>query len=91
MAAQLSANPWTVAAADAGTVNITGKVKIRHIEFVGYNAITDVCEVTNTNGLVIWDGHGAADFEVVRSGPIGWVTGVKVPTISSGYVRIYVD
>lgn len=67
-------------------------VYILQIEFMQYTGVTDTCVVDRYNTKDIWDGHGASDFETVRSGVIGWTDdGVLVPNngITSGVVKIY--
>lgn len=91
MANNVSTNPWILDTVTAGVILPTN-MKIKHIEFTGYNLATDTCQVQDGNGNIIWQGNGAADFQEVRSGAVGWVhSGLRLSQISSGVVRVYLD
>lgn len=90
MANVLTANPWVVDTASATPIFKT-YAKIRHIEFADYALDTDNCLVTDQNGVRVFSENGAADLRNVRSGHIGWVNGVIVPTLTSGKVYIYTE
>lgn len=91
MANNLTQRPWVIDTA-AATVLWSGQVKISHIEFDGYAADTDVCVVKNAQGLVICQLNGASDLETVRSGCIGWVSGIAVTQLDGGGIcRIYIQ
>jgi hypothetical protein len=90
MAIQATGRVIAVPAAEAGTTPIfTHMVKVEHIEFVGYTVETHVCAVQDRQGRKVWDGNGKSDLSAERSGKIGWVDGLVVPTCDSGEVRIY--
>jgi hypothetical protein len=68
-------------------------VKVRHIEFTGYAAATDHLIVMDNKGLIIADLPGATSGEAgaVRTGNVGWVDGIVVPTLTSGMCLIYFE
>lgn len=87
----LGQNPWVIDTAGA-TVLWSSRVSVRHIEFAGYTADTDRCVVKNAQGLIIMVLDGAADLETVRSGNVGWVSGIAVTTLDGGGIcRIFID
>lgn len=92
MANHLAQNPMNV---DTPSPNplVVGAYKIRHIEFVGFAASTDSAIVTNGNGRIITEllGATAGGEGVIRSGNIGWVDGIIVPTLTSGVVLIFFE
>jgi hypothetical protein len=90
MANILTANPWVVDTASATPIFKT-YAKLRHIEFNSYAVDADNCVVTDQNGVTIWVGNGNAALEAERSGNIGWVNGVIVPTLTAGKILIYID
>lgn len=90
----LTQNPLRVDAADVAAVAVVawvGNIHVLQIEFQGYLADADTCDVLNTAGKNIWHGDGAADKETVRSGHIGTINGLKfgVGSITNGSVKIY--
>lgn len=91
MANNLGQRPWVIDTA-AATILWTSQVKIVHIEFAGYTADTDKCVIKNAQGLIICQLDGASDLETVRSGKIGFVSGLAVTQIDGGgIVRIYLE
>lgn len=90
--AQLSANPIKVASGDSLPVIVfKNSAKIRHIEFGGYAADADTAIIRDANGNDIALMNGATDLETVRTGNIGYVTGLTVVTCTSGEVTIYFE
>lgn len=91
MANQLKANPWTL--------DTVGKVadfhmKINNIEFVNYAVATDAVVLQDRDGNNLWDATGSTNFNVVRSGHLGWVNGLKLASItpgSTGVVKVYFE
>ncbi len=89
MANSMTTNPWVVDTAGA-SILFTPDVEVRHFEYTGYAAQGSNVTVQDRFGKNIWVGLGAADQEEVRSGPIGWVHGISVPTLQNGGIlRIY--
>lgn len=92
----VSTNPLRIDAADVATVPVTvwtGNVHVLQIEFAGYAADTDTCQIQNKSGKIFWLGNGAADLETVRSGHVGTcIGGIKIPVagITTGSVFIYI-
>ena len=90
MANNLTANPWVVDTPSATPIFRT-YAKLRHIEFTSYAVDADNCVVNDQNGVTVWVGNGNPALESERSGSIGWVNGVVVPTLTAGKVLIYHD
>lgn len=92
MANKLAQNPMNVDTPSPNPI-VTGSYKIRHIEFVGFAADTDSAIVTNKNGDIITEllGAAAGGDGVVRTGTIGWVDGIVVPTLTAGIVLIFFE
>lgn len=89
MANKLSINPWIIDTAGASILYVTD-IEVRHFEFTGYGAQGSQCIVQDRFGNNVWVGLGAADLEEVRSGPVGWIYGLAVPTLENGGVlRVY--
>jgi len=64
--------------------------EVRHFEFSDYAVVGSNCQVADRFGSIIWSADGADDLEEVRSGPVGWVHGISVPTLENGGVlRVY--
>jgi hypothetical protein len=90
MANNVSGNPWILDTAGAALV-WPAKVFVEHFEFVDYAGDTDNCELKDASGRSIWKNNGAADLQEVRSGKIGWVSGVALTTVTgTGKVRVYI-
>lgn len=92
MANKLAQNPMYVDT-PSPTPLVTGSYKIRHIEYVGFADDTDSAIVTNLNGNVITEmvGASAGGDGVVRTGNVGWVDGIVVPTLTAGAVLIFFE
>lgn len=92
MANHLAQNPMSIDTPSPNPI-VTGAYKIRHIEFVGFAANTDSAIVENGNGRVITEmlGASAGGDGVVRTGNIGWVDGIIVPTLTAGVVLIFFE
>lgn len=83
MAQQID-NPFSYAAADcAAAAKFSGYMFIEHIEFTGYAAAADQCEVQDASGNVIWRSTGRADFSTVVSQQIGTTKGLLIPITAS--------
>jgi len=91
-ASQLATNPLTFDSADAlPIVGFKNNCKIRSISFQDYTSATDTCQLQDSLGHVIWDGHGEADLSPVTSFAIGTTYGIQCTQITSGRVRVYFD
>lgn len=81
---QLASNPWRVTGADALPLTITkGMVKIRHLEGSNWNAAGDTIVVNDALGNTIAILVGPSDKQEVRTGNIGYVTGVTIQSITA--------
>lgn len=92
--AQLGANPWKVTSADSfPLVCSRSSVKIRHIEYSNYNAASTGAIVQDINGndICILKPDTATSLEALRTGNVGYVTGVQVTACPSGEVTIYFE
>lgn len=56
----------------------TSNVRIRHIEYIDYTVATEVFELRDSEGRVVWRGGGHGDFSPVVSQEIGWVKGLVI-------------
>lgn len=92
MANKLAQNPMNIDTPSPNPI-VQTEYKIRHIEFVGFAADTDSAIVTNKYGQIITEmlGATAGGDGVVRTGNIGWVDGIIVPTLTSGMVLIFFE
>jgi hypothetical protein len=92
VANQLAQNPMVIDT-PSPTPIVKGAYKLKHIEFVGFAASTDTCIVEKANGTVITEmvGASAGGDGVVRTGNIGWVDGIIVPTLTSGLCLIFFE
>jgi hypothetical protein len=94
---QLANNPKKISAADVAAAPLTvfnGWCKISHFEFSDYTAgTTDSATLNDLLGNTVWDPTGATDKEEVRSGRVGDIYGLVVPTagISTGNVLVYFE
>ena len=89
MANNLTSNPWVI---DTPGVTVLFKtdVFVEHMEFVDYSVQGSQCVVQDRFGKTVWKALGAADLEEVRSGKIGEIYGLVVPTLqNSGILRVY--
>jgi hypothetical protein len=90
MANDLTSNPWVIDTASASVLCQTN-VAVEHFEFAGYSAQGSQCIVQDRSGKTVWAATGAADLEEVRSGKVGWIQGLKIPTLENGGVlRVYI-
>lgn len=87
MANYTGGNPWRVDTPGAAIICNTD-VKINHFEFSGYAAQGNQCIVQDRFGHTVWQATGAADLEEVRSGRVGEVYGLSVPTLAGGGVLL---
>ena len=85
MANQLAALPWVLDTPDAAAL-YSSKVKIDHIDFVGYSDPSHVAELQDENGHLVALLQGNSDLSVVTSYEcVGWVSGILLPlTLTSG-------
>lgn len=93
MANQLATNPLFLDTPGAAIL-IPRRIKINNIEFLGYAVATDEIHLTDENGNNVWDSVGSTNFNVQRSGHVGWVNGLIFASLtlgSTGYVKVYFD
>lgn len=88
MANRLTENPFVIDTAGAAAIFKTN-IQVEYFEFVGYNLDTDNVIVQDGAGNLIWQENGASDLRNVRSGRIGWVQGLTVPTLSAGKLLVF--
>lgn len=88
MTNQLATRPWKLDTASATAVYLT-KLKIAHLEFAGYTDASHKCELTDTNGNLVWSADGDTNLSNQRSGVIGWTDGLILNVLDSGYVLVY--
>ena len=91
MANQTASNPMTL---DTPGTIFTKHMRINNIEFVNYAVATDAIQLTDINDNNLWDATGSTNFNVVRSGHLGWVNGLKFKSItpgSTGVVKVYFE
>lgn len=81
MANQLASNPWIIDT-PSNTVLFQGRMPHVQVEYVGY-AAAGVAEIQDRNGRTVAILTAATDLRTVRSGRIGWVEGLKVPTTTT--------
>lgn len=94
MSNQLAVNPLYLDTPDPAVILIPRRIKISNIEFLGYSVATDAVTLTDENGENLWDAVGSTNFNVQRSGHIGWVNGLifaSLTTGSTGYVKVYFE
>jgi hypothetical protein len=92
MANQLAQNPMYIDTPSPYPVVKTA-YKIHHIEYVGFGSATDTVVVQNANGRMITElmGEAAGGYTAVRTGNVGWVDGIMVPTLTAGAVLIFFE
>jgi len=90
MANNLAENPITIDTASANVI-INWNICVHHMEFVNYAAQTDNVVVQNMNGHNVWDAIGDTTLSPISQGSqVGWIHGLKVPTLTSGLLKIYI-
>lgn len=89
MSNQLSNNPWMIDT--PGTAVIYSMwIKSIQFEFI-YTAAGDNVTVQDSLGNLVWQATGTTNSEVQRSGKVGPILGLKVPTLSAGKLLMYVE
>lgn len=88
MANRLTENPFVIDTAGA-TVLFKGNINVDYFEFSGYALDTDNVIVNDNSGNLVWQENGASDLRNVRSGHVGWIQGLTVPTLSSGKLLVF--
>jgi len=83
MANSITGRQWKIDTPSA-TAILTSAVKVKEIEFTQYAADADEFSVTDRNGRIVWEGNGRSDLSPFRSGSVGWVDGIIVPTLTAG-------
>lgn len=94
MANDITSNPWNLDTdvADGDFPNYANaRIKIAHIEFVGYSVATDIAAISDRNGNIIWEASGNVDLTNVVSQDIGWVNGIGEVGLggSTGKLLVY--
>lgn len=91
MADDVQSNPWSLDTVGPVPVFAKQRIKIHHIEFVGYAIAADIGRLVDQNGKTIWEAQGDDDFSPVQTqGIVGWVNGMTVDTLSGGTGRFLV-
>ncbi len=72
------------------SVHFQSEVKVKHFEFVSYTADAHLAVLQDTNGNVIWEVNGKSDLSNVVSQVVGWVKGIKLVTLNSGKILVYI-
>ncbi len=88
MANSLGTRPIVIDTAGA-TVLRTEWLHIMQIVFTDYALDTDNFVVQDKNGNEVFSGNGANDLAPVNITNIGFVHGLKVPTLSAGKLLIF--
>lgn len=83
MANQLSSNPWILDTTSDTTILWNHPLQHVQVEYYDYTNETDSVELQDKNGHTIWRGKGLNTLATVRSGRVGWVEGLKLPTTNS--------
>jgi hypothetical protein len=90
MANDLSANPWRIDTAGASVI-YSFPVRIKNINWSNYTlGGSQTCNVQDSNGkdiLLAVTGTGT-QMQQINTGDLGWVRGIKVPTLGSGELTI---
>jgi len=82
VANQLANTPWKIDTPGAGIL-YSGWMKIAQFEFI-YVAQGDTVTVTDSLGNLVYNATGVTDGETQRSGKIGNILGLIVPTLTGG-------
>lgn len=90
MANDITSNPWVLDTTTSSPLLPSSNVYVSHFEFVGYTNSTDICQIKNAAGLVVWQGQGSTDLQPDHSGRIGTVhSGLYLSRLDSGVVRVF--
>lgn len=89
MANDLRRNPWIIDTPGAGVL-YSSRIFVKQFQFMQYLNDTDNVVVQDKNGREVWAENGAADLETVRSGAVGAIEGLIVPTLVNGKLLIYI-
>lgn len=82
MANQLANNPWAI---DTPGTNVIYPYWIKSIQFEFiYAASGDAVTVQDSLGNLVWQATGTSNSEVQRSGKVGPILGLKVPSLTAG-------
>lgn len=82
MANQVSSFPWVIDT-PSDDVLFGQNIAIRHMEFVDYNSTTDIVEVQDASGRLVWVARGNSDGLPIISDNSGYLKGLKVPVLTS--------
>lgn len=88
MANRLTENPFVIDTASANVL-FKGNIEVDYFEFTGYALDTDNVIVQDNAGNLIWQENGASDLRNVRSGHVGYIRGLIVPTLTSGKLLVF--
>lgn len=86
MANQFDHNPWFVDSVMASAY--LSQVRIGQIIWTGQTALGDEVIILDKAGKIIWKAKADGPNDERRSGGIGWVHGLQVTQIDSGYLTI---
>jgi hypothetical protein len=86
MANDISANPWKLDTAGAGTI-YAFPIKIDNIVWAN-EAAADTLLIQDANGKTIVSATATSGLSQNHFGKIGWVRGLKLITLTSGVVTI---
>ena len=91
MANRIAGRPWVLDTAGS-TLVWPSWIKIAHFEFSGYTSgAADSAVLNDINGDLVWQAKGLATLEDQDSFKIGWVQGLKLATLTSGKVVVYIE
>jgi len=79
---QVASNPWIIVQTN-DTPIFQGNMPHAQIEFVDYTNSAHVLEVQDRLGRTIAYLKGDTDMKTVRTGRMGWIYGVIVPTMTT--------
>ena len=74
----------------AATVLFTNWMKIENVVFTDYSTDAQKFSLQDQNGIPVFEGNGKADLSPVVSWKIGFINGMKVPTLDAGKLLIMV-
>lgn len=84
---QRASLPWYL---DTLGVITTSPIKVHHFEFIDYQVTTDVCELQNAAGRIVWRAQGKSDFSPVLSFEVGWLDSLTLASLGGGLGKILV-
>lgn len=73
------------------TVLLKDWLKISNIVWTSYTADAHTFEIQNAAGDKVYEGNGESDLAPIELVCPGWIKGLKVPTLQSGKLFIYIE